>query len=144
MTDRRRLCDVTGAQQKFTQSTGVRPFGISTLIVGFDPEGEPKLYQTDPSGIYSSWKGTSIGKNSKTVQDYLEKHFVETSGTQTIKLALRALLETVEASSKTIELAVMEKDTGLRVLSDDEVDQLVKEIEDEKAAAEAARRGGVS
>lgn len=122
----------------------MRPFGISTLIVGFTPEGEPKLYQTDPSGIYSSWKGASIGKNSKTVQDYLEKHFVDTSGMDTVKLALRAMLETVEASSKTIELAVMEKNTGLRVLSDEEVDQLVKAIEEEKAVAEAARQGGVS
>lgn len=110
------------------------------MIVGFDPEGGPKLYQTDPSGIYSSWKGTSIGKNAKTVQDYLEKHFVETSGRDTVKLALKALLETVEASSKTIELAVMEKDTGLRILTDEEVDQMVKEIEAEKAASEAARR----
>ena len=32
--------------------------------------------------------------------------------------------------------------TGLRILTDDEVDAVVKEIEDEKAAAEAAKRGG--
>jgi hypothetical protein len=35
----------------------VRPFGISTLIVGFDPNDTiPRLYQTEPSGIFSAWK----------------------------------------------------------------------------------------
>lgn len=43
--------------QRYTQSGGVRPFGISTLIVGFDPNDTiPRLYQTEPSGIYSAWK----------------------------------------------------------------------------------------
>ena len=47
---------VAGVQQRFTQSGGVRPFGISTLIIGFDKgDKEPKLYQTEPSGIYSAW-----------------------------------------------------------------------------------------
>ena len=30
---------VSGIQQRYTQSGGVRPFGISTLIMGFDPDG---------------------------------------------------------------------------------------------------------
>ena len=42
--------------QKYTQSGGVRPFGISTLIIGFDPDGTPRLYQTEPTGTYSAWK----------------------------------------------------------------------------------------
>jgi 20S proteasome alpha/beta subunit len=47
---------VAGVQQRYTQSGGVRPFGISTLIVGFDKGDKiPKLYQTEPSGIYSAW-----------------------------------------------------------------------------------------
>ena len=47
---------VAGVQQRYTQSGGVRPFGISTLIVGFDKgDKTPRLYQTEPSGIYSAW-----------------------------------------------------------------------------------------
>ena len=47
---------IAGVQQRYTQSGGVRPFGISTLIVGFDKNDKtPRLYQTEPSGIYSAW-----------------------------------------------------------------------------------------
>lgn len=37
-------------KQKYTQSNGKRPFGISALITGFDEDGTPRLFQTDPSG----------------------------------------------------------------------------------------------
>jgi 20S proteasome subunit alpha 4 len=67
---------------------------------------------------------------------------VETSGKDTIKLAIRSLMEMVEAGSKNIEVAVMERGAGLRILSDEEVDAVVAEVEAEKAAAEAAKRGG--
>lgn len=132
---------IAGVQQRYTQSGGVRPFGISTLIVGFDPLGAPQLFQTDPSGTWSAWKANAIGRNSKTIREFLEKHYVETSGKDTVKLAIRALMETVEAGSKSIEVAVMERGTGLKLLSDEEVDALVKEVEEDKAAAEAAKRG---
>ncbi|PRW57180.1 Proteasome subunit alpha type-7 [Chlorella sorokiniana] len=130
---------IAGVQQRYTQSGGVRPFGISTLIVGFDPLGRPALYQTDPSGTYSAWKANAIGRNSKTVREYLEKNYAETSGRDTLKLALRALTEVVEGSSKNIEVAVVEKEAGLRFLTDEDVDGLVKEIEEEKAAAQPQR-----
>ena len=52
---------VAGVQQRYTQSGGVRPFGISTLIIGFDKNGtEPHLYQTEPSGIYSAWCASQL------------------------------------------------------------------------------------
>lgn len=45
-----------GLKQKYTQSNGRRPFGISCLLAGFDYDGVPHLYQTEPSGIYYEWK----------------------------------------------------------------------------------------
>lgn len=130
---------VAQVQQKYTQSGGVRPFGISTLIVGFDSDNNPQLYQTDPSGIYSSWKANAIGRNSKTVREYLEKNYAEVSGNEAIKLCVKSLMEMLEASGKTIELVVMRPD-GLRVLPEEEVDAVVKAVEEEAAAAEAARK----
>lgn len=42
-------------KQKYTQSNGRRPFGVSTLICGFNQDGTPHLYQTDPSGTHFEW-----------------------------------------------------------------------------------------
>lgn len=52
---------VASVQQRYTQAGGVRPFGISTLVVGFDPGSNvPRLFQTEPSGIYSAWYEPSL------------------------------------------------------------------------------------
>ncbi|CAL5330004.1 unnamed protein product [Camellia sinensis] len=126
-----------GLQQKYTQSGG-RPFVLSTLIVGFDPHtGVPSLYQIDPSGTFSAWKANATGRNSNSMRDFLEKNYKETSGQEIVKLAIRALLEVVESGGKTIEVAVMTKEHGLRQLEEEEIDAIVAEIEAEKDAAEA-------
>lgn len=133
---------IAGLQQKYTQSGGVRPFGLSTLIVGFDPYTEkPALYQTDPSGTFSAWKANATGRNSNSMREFLEKNYKDTSGKETIKLAIRALLEVVESGGKNIEIAVMTHKDGLRELEEAEIDEYVAEIEAEKAAAEAAKKG---
>jgi len=125
---------IAGVQQKYTQSGGVRPFGISTLVVGFSPEGSPELYQTDPSGTFSAWKANAIGRNSKTVREYLEKNYAETSGAETVKLAVKALTEVVEGTSSNIEIAVVEQGAGPRFLTDEEVDAILEQVEAEKPA----------
>ncbi|XVE93844.1 hypothetical protein REPUB_Repub01dG0229900 [Reevesia pubescens] len=133
---------IAGLQQKYTQSGGVRPFGLSTLVVGFDPyTGIPSLYQTDPSGTFSAWKANATGRNSNSTREFLEKNYKETSGQETVKLVIRALLEVVESGGKNIEVAVMTKEHGLRQLEEAEIDAIVAEIEAEKAAAKAAKKG---
>lgn len=136
---------IAGVQQKYTQSGGVRPFGISTLIVGFDPDGTPRLYQTEPTGTYSAWKANATGRNSKTVREFLEKHYtdeVAADDRQTIKLAVKALLEvaSVDDSGKNIEVAVMRAGEPLTMVSDADLDAFVTEIEAEKEEAESAAR----
>jgi 20S proteasome subunit alpha 4 len=105
-------------KQRCTHSRGARPFGIATLIVGFDPDSTPQVFQTDPSGTYSCWKANAIGRSAKTVREYMENHYSEeavASEEGCIKLALKSLLEVVQSGSKNVELAVMERGKGLRV-----------------------------
>lgn len=56
------------------------------------------------TGTWSAWKANAIGRNSKTIREFLEKHYADTAGKETVKLAIRALMETVEAGSKSIEV----------------------------------------
>merc|ERR1711972_62436 len=101
---------IARTQQKYTHRGGVRPFGISTLMGGFDGSGSPALFQTDPSGTYYAWKATAIGKNSKSVVDFLEKKYVEDMDENTtVRLALKGLLEVTEASGKNVEVCVIRK-----------------------------------
>ncbi|CDK27797.1 unnamed protein product [Kuraishia capsulata CBS 1993] len=133
---------VAGVQQRFTQSGGVRPFGIATLIAGFDEnDNTPRLYLTEPSGIYSAWKANSIGKSSKTVREFLEKNYskyeeegTELSDEETIKLTIKSLLEVVQTGAKNIEIAVMKPNRVIKYLDNDEIAKVVEEIEAEKAA----------
>jgi len=127
---------IAGVQQKYTQSGGVRPFGISTLIVGFDPDGIPRLFQTDPSGTYSAWKANATGRNAKSVREFLEKNYTDDATEQsTVKLAIKALMEVVESGSKNIEIAVIRKDQDMKIMDDKDVEAIVKIIEAEKEEA---------
>ncbi|MBA0812111.1 hypothetical protein Gohar_026105, partial [Gossypium harknessii] len=54
---------------------GVRPFGVSLLVAGYDDNG-PQLYQVDPSGSYFSWKASAMGKNVSNAKTFLEKRYL--------------------------------------------------------------------
>lgn len=53
---------VCNYKQAYTQYGGLRPFGTAFLFAGWDSHFGFQLYQTDPSGNYSGWKATVIGK----------------------------------------------------------------------------------
>jgi len=128
-------------QQKYTQRGGRRPFGLSTLIVGHDQDGKPRLYHTDPSGTYSEWTANAIGRAGKTVVEFLEKHHTdaECSEEKAVRLAVESLLEVVESGAKNIEIGVIRKGAGIEMIQQDLVDSLVKEITDEKEKAKAEK-----
>lgn len=134
---------VAQIQQKYTQSGGVRPFGVSTLIAGFnhDGEGTPKLYQTDPSGTFSEWKANATGKNSKAVREFLEKKYKEDlTDDDAVDLAIRALMEAVESGSKNMDICVMKKE-GLNLLPNKDIDEIVEKITAEKEEEEKSKKG---
>lgn len=126
---------IAGLKQKYTQSNGRRPFGISCLIGGFDYDGKPRLYQTEPSGIYYEWKANATGRSAKTVREFLEKYYKSeelTTEKATIKLAMRALLEVVQSGQKNLEIAVMRHGKPVEMLSVAQIEEYVNEIEKEK------------
>lgn len=134
---------IAGIQQRYTQSGGVRPFGISTLIIGFDQsETQPRLYMTEPSGMFSAWKANAIGRSSKTVREFLEKNYsADLNKDDTVKLAIKSLLEVVQTGAKNIEIVVMDGHGKLRNLELSEIEDVVKNIETEKEAENERRRG---
>lgn len=117
---------VAETKQKYTQKGGVRPYGISCLIGGFDSNGRPHLYYTDPSGSFSEWKAQSCGRNSKQVCEFMEKHYKEgLSNEEGLKLVVKALLDVVESGNKNIEVMVIGQGET-KMLSDEEIEKLVE------------------
>ena len=117
--------DVARVMQEATQSGGVRPYGVSLLVAGWDdgiePEteaadagddaekkaikgktggilkGGPSLYQVDPSGSYFPWKATAIGKSATSAKTFLEKRYTDGLELEdAIHIALLTLKETIE------------------------------------------------
>lgn len=58
--------------------SGVRPYGVSLLVAGWDSHRGPTLYQVDPSGSFWAWKASAIGKNMVNAKTFLEKRYVPT------------------------------------------------------------------
>ncbi|XP_045767644.1 proteasome subunit alpha type-7-1 [Maniola jurtina] len=126
---------IASLKQKYTQSNGRRPFGISCLIGGFDYDGLPHLFQTEPSGIYYEWKANATGRSAKTVREFLEKNYTAeevASENGAVKLAIRALLEVVQSGQKNLEIAVMRRNQPMQMLDLDTINSYVSVIEKEK------------
>ena len=128
---------IASVKQKYTIQGGRRPFGVSALIAGFSHDGSPGLYQTEPHGILTSWKAQAIGRNAKTLQDFLEKNVSEDLSDSKAKIiAIRALLEVVETSqqgNQNIDVVVVTRQGILR-LSDQEVNEITMSLEFSKAS----------
>jgi len=87
------LCNL---KQLCTQSGGLRPFGVSLLIGGIDKDG-PKLYETDPTGIYFRYKAAVIGEGEAVIEKRLYKEYKESMKIQdAFKLALNLLASALD------------------------------------------------
>jgi proteasome alpha subunit len=83
--------EVTDYIQQYTQVGGARPFGVA-LIIGGIANGEPRLYETDPSGTPYEWKALAVGADRGDIRDYLEENYEDDlSLDEGVALALEAL-----------------------------------------------------
>lgn len=117
--------------QEFTQSGGVRPFGISLMIAGYDDNG-PQLYQVDPSGSYFGWKASAIGKNHVNAKSFLEKRYSDDIELEdAIHTAILTLKEGFEEAitAENIEIGVIGEDRKFRILTPAEVQDYLAEVE---------------
>merc|ERR1712087_139381 len=123
--------EVAAVMQEFTQSGGVRPFGVSLLVAGYDSHG-PQLYQVDPSGSYFAWKASAIGKNMVNAKTFLEKRYSEEMELEdAVHTAILTLKEGFEGqlTGENIEIGVIGEDRTFRVLTAAEVEDYLQETD---------------
>uniref|UniRef100_A0A7E4UU51 Proteasome subunit alpha type n=1 Tax=Panagrellus redivivus TaxID=6233 RepID=A0A7E4UU51_PANRE len=111
---------LAAVMQEYTQSGGVRPFGVSLLIAGWDlVKKRPLLFQSDPSGAFFAWKATALGKNDTNAKTFLEKRYNDglelDDGIHTALLTLRESFD-VGMTDENVEIAVC-TESGFRRLS---------------------------
>lgn len=106
----RAICD---EKQLYTQHGGVRPFGVSFMIAGWDRYFGFQLFATEPSGDYNAWRAFAIGKNDQLAQSLLKKEWKEELTLEEAEiLGLRVLSKTMDAiklPKDRVELAVLQK-----------------------------------
>ena len=131
----RLVCD---QKHSYTQYGGLRPYGVSFLIAGYDTYKGCQLYLTDPSGNYGGWKATAIGENNQTAQMILKTHYKDDmTATEAMDLTVKVLCKTLDSTSLSadkLEFSVLqfreEYGPKVRILTTEEVSTLMKRYED--------------
>jgi 20S proteasome subunit alpha 2 len=123
--------EVAAVMQEYTQSGGVRPFGVSLLVVGIDDSG-PSLYQVDPSGAFWAWKASAVGRNMINAKSFLEKRYADDLEVDdAVHTALLTLKEGFEGqmSKDNIEIGIANATTGkFTTLSPDEIQDYLSNL----------------
>lgn len=88
--------EICNVKQAFTQYGGARPFGISILFAGVD-DGEPVLFETEPTGMFFQYKATAIGEGDTEIKKIFEKEYHEKIDIEEgFRLAVKALKKILE------------------------------------------------
>ena len=119
-------------KQLYTQHAGVRPFGVSIIFGGVDKTGN-RVYATDPSGSYRSYKAVAVGIGRETVETMLKEEYREDANLdEAIKLAVRCLTKALEARGEPIRIKISVIPTAtqrLKTLTDKEIATHQREVE---------------
>lgn len=122
---------VARIMQEFTQSGGVRPFGVSLLVCGYDKTDGAQLFQIDPAGTYFAWRASAIGKNMVSAKGYLERRYTEGMDVEdAVHTALMTLREGFEGevTASNMEMAIA-TEKGFRILTSADIADYLSEAE---------------
>ena len=82
--------EICNVKQAYTQYGGARPFGVSLLVAGVNKR--PRLFLTDPTGIYWEYKATAIGESEDELKEILSNEYKDgMSVDDGLKLGMNAL-----------------------------------------------------
>lgn len=122
----KRMADIA---QVFTQYAGMRPLGVSMILISVDEEDGPQLYKVDPAGYFVGYKATASGQKETEAANFLEKKLRNEPvlGTdETIQMTINTLQTVLTADFKPseIEVAVVStQDRRFHKLTTEEVDR---------------------
>jgi proteasome alpha subunit len=123
---------ITDHIQEYTQTGGARPFGVA-LIIGGISDGEPRLFETDPSGTDYEWQAVAIGGGREKSQTYLEDNYRgDLTLDEGIELAVNALAEgdSDELDPGDVDMAtVSTEDETFTSVSTEDIESIVGEID---------------
>ncbi len=96
--------------QEYTQSGGVRPFGIGLVVAGWDEDQGAQIYWVEASGTFYCWKATALGKGASDAKQFLEKTFTDDLDIgDATHLAIKALKNSFdgEMTARNIEVGII-------------------------------------
>src|SRR3989344_2868671 len=130
----RDICDL---KQICTQSGGLRPFGVSVLVAGIDNH-TPRLFETDPIGIYFQYRATAIGEGEIEVEEILHNEYKPNLTIEDgLKLSLKALKKVLGDNFSTDRIdaaSITISEKKFRRISKQRIEKLSSEIKDDKKA----------
>ncbi len=129
------MCDL---MQVCTQSGGLRPFGVSVLVAGID-DHTPRLFETDPIGIYFQYKATAIGEGEVEVEEILHSEYKpELTIDEGLKLSLKALKKVLGENFNVQRIdaaSITTAEKRFRRLTKAKIEKTAAELKDDKKPA---------
>ena len=126
------MCDL---KQICTQSGGLRPFGVSVLVAGID-DHTPRLFETDPIGIFFQYRATAIGEGEVEVEEILHNEYKSVlTIDEGLKLSLKALKKVLgeNFNIERIDAAYINiAEKKFKKMTKSKIEKVSSELKDEK------------
>ena len=123
--------EISNMKQAFTQYGGARPFGVSLLFIGVDDDG-PRLFGTEPTGIYFEYVATAVGEGESEAEEMLKKEYKEGMGMDdSIKLGIKILKKVLgrDFDVERVEVAFVRKeDRQYGKLKKEDIENVVNKL----------------